>query len=1418
MANPVDIANELNKLILQQNQNLLNQAKIQRNQLSMMQKMVAMLQEVNPAALSQGYRELEESIAGVDEQLEKLGGSNQEAMQRQVAETAKAIDSTNKYQMALQKAEKWSKKMTQAGLTFGLVGKTLRLVGSFAGGFLSVMTQVGKSIISIGASIIAAPFKMLGGLMEAAAAGGGSELRQALEDIRKQFGDLSTGSSKAIITMTKSMKGELASTGLSTYRIFGTLAERMNAIAEYAKQLGPLFTNLSGDLMKNAEAFGAYVKGLGLSEEGMRGVGMAALSTGKSFTEVGREVTSFAFQMGDAFGINGKEISRDVATMMKDVKNFGNLSVKQLTQVTVYARKLGLEFKDMQGVIDKFDNFEDAAQGAAQLSQAFGLNINALELVQDQDPASRFDKIRKAFYATGKSVEQMTRQELKLLAAQTGLSEEAVKLGFAQENQGVGYDEVQKKAGLAEKKQLTQAEAMEKLANSIERMVKSGGQGFSSFFEAFTNGFQTGIVRSKEFREMMINLKRSMREVWLGGRALGKAFVDAFPGVKQFFGGIRDLFNPARIRGLMSSVVGAFKKFFKDVSEGKGTGFGDLMTTLKEKFFNFFDASTGPGKEILTGIKNFAMAFIPILSGIAKEAMKGLASAFRTIAAYIKDPSSLSDALSSAGSAGGSMMASVLEALQPLFGAIQEAWPELKAAFLDMASEAWAKLKPEIPGLLKLALAGIFGPSLISAGTGVISLAGTKLAGKLLEGFASRLVGGTAAGGANAGIISSITSAFSKTSSAGGAEASAAAGQSIAQQASSMASSQEKLAALGKGNFANDLKKAGVNILAVAGTAVAMAGAYAIINKILPTEITLERVMHIGAVLGLMSLVFGAVGLGLKTLGTIDLKGQVGNMAAGFVAISLGVAGMVGVYNLIDAALAGVKAEDAEKVDKIMKSMLVSFAATGLILIEAAAVGAGLIAGAGVGAVLAITGFAAITAGVIAMAGTAKEVLGIINSLNLSEGIERKTTLFTTVFGSVVGLAKDIGNIIKASNPGVLASLFGQAEPMSKTLEAAGTLVGAIGEQARGIVDNIMLALNGVTPENLEKAGKFSGIISAVGSLLKSLQAAIPNVEVTEENINSIMKAAGLVFSANSSILKDVLTPAITSIIGAVAGLPDIDANKVSLVSAVFSGVGTMLQSLNSAGTFINNALKQVKGEGGTVDVGLLNAITDSAQRIISSTTASITKIAPEFGEAVRVIDSVFKGMSDKQFKRVEFGFKQLGMILFYTSKFTDVLKGDALTILQNANNGGATLSTQVVSMISGVLSGMITSSNTIGSEIGHIIAAANNIDARGLNGAVAKFESIVSERTANSLKAVVDRLNGINRDLISIAEAPADLNVHLKKAADNLSLKGGGTLTINKPDFTVNINVEVKLEADEFEKALIARPGQTKFVVKGAT
>jgi hypothetical protein len=604
MASNIDTTIELNKLIAQQNQLYAEQAKIIKGQIAMIRQMAEMLKQINPKANVGGWEDLSSAVEEAGKSVHSMGGSSQEILGTMNEVIEEGIEGFKGMGRTLAGVGKGLIALAGPAAIVKTLGNAITIVGSAATGVVNIMQSLGSAIVNVGVAIITAPFKMLHSLMNSATSGG-SELRQALEDIRKQFGDLSTGSSKAIIDMSRGMKGQLAETGLSVYRIFGNLAERLREMTQYATQLGAMFNNLRDSLVANVEAVGAYVKGLGLTENGLKGVGRFALSTGTTFTEVGRQITSMAYGMGQAFGINGKEVSRAVGEMINDVKNFGSLSIKQLTSIAVFANKLGLEFQDLLGTIDRFDNFEQAAEAAAQLSQAFGLNVDALQLIQEQDPAARFEQLRKAFFQTGRSVEQMTRQELRLLSAQTGLSEEAVKLGFSLENQNVNYADVQKQAELTQKKQLTQAEAMQKLANSIERLVKSGSALQGGFFEIFFQGFLRGITMSREFRQMMLAIRQAMRITFQAGRQLGQIFVDLFPGVKDVFGGIRDMFNPASWRKMMQGVVEAFTKFFRDITVNPQAGLESLYKRLQEVFFNRFDSSAPAGRRVIEGFYKF---------------------------------------------------------------------------------------------------------------------------------------------------------------------------------------------------------------------------------------------------------------------------------------------------------------------------------------------------------------------------------------------------------------------------------------------------------------------------------------------------------------------------------------------------------------------------------------------------------------------------------------------------------------------------------------------------------------------------------------------------------------------------------------------------------------------------------------------
>ena len=53
------------------------------------------------------------------------------------------------------------------------------------------------------------------------------------------------------------------------------------------------------------------------------------------------------------------------------------------------------------------------------------------------------------------------------------------------------------------------------------------------------------------------------RSVYWAGAEIGRMFVKLFPGVSKMLGGLKDLFNPDRFRGLTDQLKKVFENFFK---------------------------------------------------------------------------------------------------------------------------------------------------------------------------------------------------------------------------------------------------------------------------------------------------------------------------------------------------------------------------------------------------------------------------------------------------------------------------------------------------------------------------------------------------------------------------------------------------------------------------------------------------------------------------------------------------------------------------------------------------------------------------------------------------------------------------------------------------------------------------------------
>ena len=71
--------------------------------------------------------------------------------------------------------------------------------------------------------------------------------------------------------------------------------------------------------------------------------------------------------------------------------------------------------EDASNVFKKFNTFEDAANSVAMLSQTFGMNLDAMEIIQAENPIEIIDMFRNSMIATGRTFDELNRFEKEIL-------------------------------------------------------------------------------------------------------------------------------------------------------------------------------------------------------------------------------------------------------------------------------------------------------------------------------------------------------------------------------------------------------------------------------------------------------------------------------------------------------------------------------------------------------------------------------------------------------------------------------------------------------------------------------------------------------------------------------------------------------------------------------------------------------------------------------------------------------------------------------------------------------------------------------------------------------------------------------------------------------------------------------------------
>lgn len=1207
-------------------------------------------------ALESLHKQTEENNKGFEDQTEALNDM---------------MDSTDDANDSFEQLIKTGQKLTPVIAGVETFAKTLLLMKTAAGGALDVVTGIAGSIFRLGLSLIALPIGILNGLFsEAQRSGGGNEFRRQLEEVRKIFGDLAKNESKAIVDSFRNVRGELANTGLSTYRILGNMAERLEFVSKTAQNMGVAFSLLRGQLVQNVEAIAAYTKGLGLTEGGQKALANRALATGTSITEIGRQMTTYAYQVGEAFGFNGKSVSRDVGEMMGDISTFGNMSVQSLTNISVYARKLGIEFSKLKGVVDKFDNFESAAESVGQLSQAFGIQLDTMQLVNAQDPAERIEALRKAFFGAGKSIETMNRQERSLLATQTGLDQETLALVFSQKSQATSYADIQRKSEGARKQQLTQAEAMEKLSNSIERLVKDGQALQGGLFDILFAGFAAGIRRSGPFRELMRSIRHLMREVFQVGRAMGRMFVELFPGIKQVFGGLAQYLSPRGIGRQFQVLKAQFRDFLTGLTpQNAGQKLNAFITNMRKNFFNVL---SGPGlNQLKQGLMAAGRVILSLVGAMIRYVGNGIAEALKSAAAFIRNPRAFMEQLRAGATAAGGGIMSVME---PLIQAFVDIAPVLYEAMKDLLSAAWGQFKTWAIGFMQRNWmtigAVLFGPAVISA---AISAIATSAVGALVSGGSSIIagaigkIGGMLGGGGSGAIGSAMQGLSATTQGADGLATTATNSRTLTNPA-----------AIGKMIV--------VAAVVSLGVAALVRGMVALAELIKQKQLTAADVglaaMTITSAVGIATAVGGAMVLLLKASAGVQAGATqivTGLAAIGLVggALALGMLGLVSLFK-------GVKISEVGVASGAMIAAIAVAGAVGLAAMGFAVLGAGVVAAAiptalglaavgvvGTALALGMRGLVALFSGInlgdinkvgIAMVTSFQVVASMAGSLMLLAGIGIFSALAPAVgigMLAVAGIATALKFGMEALIAGFQRVNLSQVVMTSLKVDAivgvisklalvgaglaiaspglviAATFSGAISDSLKTISNSMIGAVSGLISrvrglptgqEMQDKVNLFTSIIRSVVSFGTMLSSILQNGSIFE-GVSDRVRATNALMTQITGSVKVM----VTQFLKTANELPDLAGltPKIQVITGIVSAVGNFARGLTNIGTRDEDAIEALQDFAGSMLTNLtqflrvaMPQISDVISTIASSSVISGTNpaIISAFGSIIGTI------------------------------------------------------------------------------------------------------------------------------------------------------------------------------------------------------
>jgi len=986
------------------------------------------------------------------------------------------------------------------GLLVGL--KNIQATGKFVASTFMTMTSWAAKL---GIAILSIPVQVLTGLIDMAAQAelGGVELAQAFENVRKTFGRFTDGASKSVTGTYKSMQ-QMNETGLSAFRIFGTIAEQLDKVREVAEALGATWNLLGSEFAEGGGRLLWFQKGLGITNDQMKTYAQYATTFGRSMTDVFVEQTRYTEDLGAAFGVAAKVLSRDVAAAMQDVGNFAGATTQQITEAAVWTQKLGLELKEITGLLQKFKTFDAAAEAASQMAQSFGVAIDAFQMMQAQDPATQLDMLRKQFAAAGVDSKNFSRQQLELVTNMTGLDAATARAAFSLSNQGLSMDDVRKKGDDAAKKQLTQAEALEKLSTSIERMVRQLEKAESSYVKMFLKGFTTGIQRTREFWGLMRDIRQGLWMVYREGFRLGKQIFELVPELGEIMRQFRVIFEPKSFQQMARNFSNVIVEFFNSMT-GKGTpmSFSTLMDTIRTRFLDFFDSKLPAGKKILENFKIMLKNISRIVGESITWVGEQLASGLNLLTDLITGKVSLAGVAGATGAGAGF----VVQLFQPLIEGAIKALPALGSALTALGKALFDQIKKVLMTPVVAKTASMTGVSLVAMmlGPTVTRIA----AASVVTHIASMMLGTGGGAGGTGGIVGMVARQFKGINplAAAGGTAQVASAAKEAQDATDAVKSTGKLAQ------AADMASSGIKgtpasyrdmftkIVAIgAGLAVAgpilAAGAIATYN-VLSTSNLIEptNALKFAASFSAVAIASGELLLlagAAKLIAKVKVSpAELGVAAATVTGVGLVVAAFAVIANNVVGQL------EPTRMVALGKMMLAVTTAVGLMVpVTIGMMALGGIVTASTGAALIPLAVGMTTVGVVItqVVTVMSDLIDIANRAKLDESKLKVLDVYVKVIGTTATMMSSLAAASAKMSPSLTDLIFSSREMRKETMTRSVEIVSTIGDTVSKMVNVVKSSMSTLMySDELQKSSSI--FFTALNAVTQLLQATTPPPE-----------------------------------------------------------------------------------------------------------------------------------------------------------------------------------------------------------------------------------------------------------------------------------------------------------------------------------